>query len=324
MSPIILIVLSLIVVVSSQATNPYCTYNCYGVGDAPSCQSYCYNQGNAPICSSYCYNTGSSPLCKSVCQTSFAPLCTSYCINTGSSVCTAHCGESTKKDLNECTSYCGTPGGNAPLCTSYCATCDDNSCVVTNGDGTISMSGCTTCQAGGTAPLCANNCHAYIPPATASPGSSSDSNSKLATTIVCSVVGALLSGAIGMYFWKLQKKKEIDRLWEKNVLCKKVKDKLNLDVPDPETGSGFDLQKGMEFLVEEFKKTQGYGHNVDKMTSEELDELMIYLIPSFISHQVVASGWLGSKKTIDIKQLKKEINGIIHTVQLSYCKGNVV
>jgi hypothetical protein len=128
-------------------------------------------------------------------------------------------------------------------------------------------------------------------------------------------VGALVTGFIGLMFWRYQKKKEIDRLWEKNVLCKKVKDKLNLDVPDPETGMGFDLQKGMEYLTEEFKKTEGYGHNIDKMTSEELDGLMVYLIPAFTVHQVVKSGWLGRKKTIDIMQLKKVGQLVIQTVQ---------
>jgi hypothetical protein len=90
-----------------------------------------------------------------------------------------------------------------------------------------------------------------------------------------------------------------------------------------ETGPGFDLQKCMEYLIEEFKKTEGgYGHNIDKMTSEELDELMTYLVPAFTTHQVVSSGWFGSKKTIDIKQLKKVGPSIIHMVQNMYISKN--
>jgi len=125
-----------------------------------------------------------------------------------------------------------------------------------------------------------------------------------------SIAGAIVSGLVGLAFWKYRIYKEAIQYGKTFPLAQRVCKNLKLDISDFRTDRGLEFIHMIQILEEQLAVSN---LNITKFTRKELDYLSDCLSAAITIHCNLTKSWLPYKFVLDSVQLRNNTSILIET-----------
>ncbi len=142
--------------------------------------------------------------------------------------------------------------------------------------------------------------------------SATSQDSSITRTVAISISCAVMSGIIGMLFWRYKIYKEAARGRKKHPLANRVKEQLKLDITDFSTDKGMEYIDLMDALVE---KLQASGVTVKHITRQELNSLSVAVAKAIKQHCNITRSKFPGRNTFDATGFARHLQDIVDTTK---------